>query len=134
MNHRPLPVVRPATTRRARPQGRHRERGMVTAELAVSLLSAALVVATGCWVVGLVVVQEACRSTAAQIARQMARGDEAAAQEARRRGPGRIEVTVDREQGWVKVSVATQRSLGRLGPVRLQGSAAASMEPGLAGQ
>ncbi|GAE77330.1 hypothetical protein JCM18918_3199 [Cutibacterium acnes JCM 18918] len=39
---------------------------MVTVEMAVSLIAATLVVATSCWVVGLVVVEDACRTTAAR--------------------------------------------------------------------
>ena len=59
-----------ATPGRSPQRSRQRiARGMVTVEMAVSLIAATLVVATSCWVVGLVVVEDACRTTAAQVAR-----------------------------------------------------------------
>ena len=77
-----------ATPGRSPQRSRQRvARGMVTVEMAVSLIAATLVVATSCWVVGLVVVEDACRTTAAQVARQVARGDTASAWQAESTAP-----------------------------------------------
>ena len=105
-------------------------RGMVTVEMAVSLIAATLVVATSCWVVGLVVVEDACRTTAAQVARQMARGDTASARQAESNAPTGARVSTTTSGGWVNVTVQVDRSLGRLGPVHLRGQARSPMEPG----
>ncbi|WP_130866873.1 TadE family type IV pilus minor pilin [Acidipropionibacterium timonense] len=103
---------------------------MVTAEMAVSLITGALAVVLGCWMVGLVVVQDACRVTASQVARQLARGDTRSADEARRRAPSGSTVTTTTRGQWIDVTVVTSRSLGRLGPVRLEARASSPLEPG----
>ena len=46
---------------------------MVTAEMAVSLITATMAVIAGVWAVSLVIVHDACRVTASQIAQQRAR-------------------------------------------------------------
>ncbi|MSS44915.1 hypothetical protein FYJ43_02370 [Cutibacterium sp. WCA-380-WT-3A] len=103
---------------------------MVTVELAVSLIAAALVVVASCWVVGLVVVEDACRTTAAQVARQVARGDTESARQAERNAPTGAKVSTSTSGGWVTVTVRVDRSLGRIGPVHLRGQARSPMEPG----
>ncbi|MDO4412727.1 TadE family type IV pilus minor pilin [Cutibacterium sp.] len=103
---------------------------MVTVEMAVSLITAALVVVASCWVVGLVVVEDACRTTAAQIARQVARGDDASARQAEKHAPTGARVSTTTSGGWVEVTVQVDRFLGRLGPVHLRGQARSPMEPG----
>ncbi|WCC80965.1 TadE family type IV pilus minor pilin [Cutibacterium equinum] len=103
---------------------------MVTVEMAVSLITAALIVVTSCWVVGLVVVEDSCRTTAAQIARQVARGDTASARQAEQHAPTGARVSTTTSDGWVEVTVQVDRSLGRLGPVHLRGQARSPMEPG----
>lgn len=103
---------------------------MVTVEMAVSMLTAVLVVLAGCWVVSLVAVENACRSTAAQVARQVARGDADSAREAIKHAPTGARVDTHTASGWVTVTVSVDRSLGRLGPVHLRGAAHSPMEPG----
>ena len=112
-------------------RGRHRRRGMVTAELAVGLLVAVLVTMMGAWTVNLIAVEATCRDVATQVARQMARGDEDAAAAAGRRAPSGASVDVNRAGDEVRVLVRVDRSLGRIGPVRLAGTAVAVLEPGV---
>ena len=57
---------------------------MVTAELAVATLAALAMLTMMCWGVYLVVIQLRCTDTAAAVARQVARGDKAAASGRRR--------------------------------------------------
>ena len=113
------------------PRGRHRQRGMVTAELAVGLLVAVLVSMIGAWAVNLIAVQATCGDVAAQIARQLARGDQDAADSASHRAPSGASVQVSTAGEEIRVVVRVERSLGRLGPVKLAGSAMAVLEPGV---
>ena len=79
---------------------------------------------------GLVVVEDACRTTAAQVARQVARGDTASAWQAESNAPTGAKVSTTTSGGWVNVTVEVDRSLGRIGPVHLRGQARSPMEPG----
>lgn len=103
---------------------------MVTAELAVSILSATILVAIGAWTVGLVGLQGSCRSSASEIADQLARGDRAVAARARANVPSGAKVATATAGGWVRVSVSAQRSVGRIGPVTVVGTASSPLEPG----
>ncbi|MEL4358311.1 TadE family type IV pilus minor pilin [Luteococcus sp. H154] len=106
---------------------------MVTAELAVGLLAAAMAVVFACWVVNLVVLQTRCADTASQMARQLARGDQAAADEAKQRAPKGAETRISRGSATVTVRIDLAARLGVLGPVHLAGAATADLEPGEAG-
>ena len=104
---------------------------MVTVELAIGLLTVALVTVVAAFVVSAVVVQTRCADTAASVARQLARGDEAAAARARSNAPGGAVVSVTTGNDRVRVTVSVEERLGRLGPVRLSSRAEAALEPGL---
>lgn len=86
---RRAPVHLPACEVRGGRPARKGERGMVTAELAVGLLALSVVVVIAVWTVGLVVVRTQCSDVAAQVARQLARGDQQQADAARGRAPPR---------------------------------------------
>lgn len=107
------------------------QRGMVTVELAVGLLAVGMVLTLCCWVLSLVVVQTRCEDTASQVARQLARGDGAAARKAEERAPQGSEVTRRPGPGTITVTVQVERSLGSIGPVHLSGAATADLEPGV---
>lgn len=111
-------------------RSRHASRGMVTAEMAVSLITATMAAIAGVWAVSLVIVHDACRVTASQIAQQRARGDLKSAEQAQRKAPEGARITTASRDGWIRVTVSTDRSLGKIGPVHLQASAAAPQEPG----
>ena len=68
-------------------------RGMVTAELAVTTLSAFTLLVMLCWGISLVVIQLRCIDTAAAVARQAARGDEAGVAHARSQAPAGAKIT-----------------------------------------
>jgi hypothetical protein len=80
-------------------------RGMVTAELAVTTLTAFTLLVMMCWAISLVVVQLRCVDTAAAVARQTARGDEAGVARATGNAPRGAKVTVQRRPGLVTVTV-----------------------------
>lgn len=106
-------------------------RGMVTSELAVALLAVAMIAAFGCWTVGLVAAQNRCADMAHQMARQIARGDDAQRDRIRAEAPLGSVVDVHRATEQVTVRVSRQLSWGRLGPVEVRASAVTTWEPGV---
>lgn len=102
-----------------------KSRGMVTFELAVGILSAALLTALLSWGVGLIALQAQCSDVASQVARQLARGDVEAAEQAEQRVPTNGRVSVMERPTEIEVAVVVQVSWGRLGPIDVTGSAVA---------
>ena len=82
-----------------------RERGMVTVELAVGLLAAGLAVAAVSWLMAVLVAQAQIFNTATEVARQVARGDEAAVERARDDALEGAVVTDEIVDGAVRVEV-----------------------------
>lgn len=103
---------------------------MVTAELAVGLLSAAVICALLAWTVGLMALHARCEQTATAIVRQLARGDQAAADAAAKTAPAQSKIESSRTGEIITVRVSTQRSLGPVGPVPISAAAQLSVEPG----
>jgi hypothetical protein len=104
---------------------------MVTAELAVTTLSAFTLLVMMCWGISLVILQLRCIDTAAAVARQTARGDEAAASHARSQAPAGAKVSVQQGRSLVTVTVrVTARPLADwLVAVPLQARAQVVPEP-----
>jgi hypothetical protein len=78
---------------------------MVTAELAVTTLSAFTLLVMMCWGVSLVILQLRCIDTAAAVARQTARGDQAGVAHARSQAPAGAKIAVQRRASLVTVTV-----------------------------
>lgn len=108
------------------------QRGMVTAELAVGILCAALVAGMLCWVLALIGLRITCQDAAAQVARQIARGDRQAAQRASDGVPD-AEVSIETAGDDIRVTVRARASWGALGPVSVQAVAQVTAEPGTGG-
>jgi hypothetical protein len=104
---------------------------MVTAELAVTTLSAFTLLVMMCWGIALVIVQLRCIDTAAAVARQTARSDEAGVAHARSQAPAGATITVQQRPSLVTVSVrVTARPLADwLVAVPLQARAQVVPEP-----
>ena len=79
---------------------------MVTAELAVATLAALVVMLLLSWGIYLMMMQVRCIDTAAEIARQAARGDDAAVAVAKREAPSGARIHIMRTDGVVRVEVA----------------------------
>lgn len=107
------------------------ESGMVTVELAVGILTAALLASIMVWAVALVGVSVRCQDVAAQMVRQLSRGDREQADAARARAPEGAQLAVMLGQDRVRVVVTSEQRLGPIGPVRLSGQAEAMLEPGV---
>jgi len=107
------------------------ERGMVTAELALGMVSAIFVLIFGCWAIVLGVLQLGCIDTAAETARQAARGDQQAVRSAEADAPRGATVTVKTVGDRVVVDVALFARPGglRLPAVRLSAHAETLLEP-----
>src|SRR6478735_9087423 len=108
-------------------------RGMVTAELAVAISAAVIVMVMLCWGIFLLVLQLRLVDTAGAVARQAARGDRA--------GIGRAEAAAPRgarillEKGTSSTRVTAQLQADPFGPmlprVSLKARAEVTNEPGL---
>lgn len=107
---------------------RRQPRGMVTFELAVGMLSAAVVTAMLGWGISLLGLQARCVDVAAQVARQSARDDSAGVEQAKAKAPKDAEIKVVRDDDQINVTVSTDARLGVLGPVHISGSAVAVHE------
>jgi hypothetical protein len=85
-------------------------RGMVTAELAVATLAAGVMLIMLSWGIFLISVQLRCMDSASEVARQIARGDDAAAAAARDRAPdgAGFELSKTSELVIVKVRVSVR--------------------------
>jgi hypothetical protein len=103
---------------------------MVTFELAVGLLSAAVLATALVWGISLVGEHIRCADTAAAVARFTARGDARAAALAAEEAPEGAQVEVLETAEAVKVTVSVAARMGRLGPIRLSASAVMPKEPG----
>lgn len=104
---------------------------MVTVELAIGVLAATLVAAFLVSLTLLGVAQAACAETASQVARQTARGDAAAAAEARDRAPAGAVVEVSRDGSGVRTRVRAPFRLLSLPAAELRAEAWAAYEPGV---
>ncbi|MBO1032363.1 hypothetical protein IPV09_13570 [Tessaracoccus sp. SD287] len=109
---------------------RVRPRGMVTLELAVGLLVAALTLLGASSVIGLLMLQDRAESIAGQAARQAARGDARQLQRVKSLAPSNSSVEVVTTNGWVHATVTVKRSWGPIGPVVLRAQAQQPVEPG----
>lgn len=86
---------------------RHRrERGMVTAELAVASLVVAVLVVALAWAISALGLVLRCQGAAEEVARQLARGDSEAAARAEQAAPSGAEVATSRAGDVVTVIVS----------------------------
>ncbi|MFC7623247.1 TadE family type IV pilus minor pilin [Microlunatus sp. GCM10028923] len=108
---------------------------MVTAELAVSILAALALLSLLSWGIGLIVLQLQCGDTAAEVARQAARGDETGIARAKQDAPDDAVIMIDRSGNTTIVTVRLEaRPLSALVPaVPLTASAEVVTEPGESG-
>lgn len=106
-------------------------RGMVTVELAVGILLAALVTAGLTSAVTLGATHSAATAAAHQIALHTARGDSASVAKARQEVPADAQVRVDAGPDGVEVTVTVRRQLPVVGGITMDTRAWARWEPGV---
>ena len=105
---------------------------MVTAELAVAILAALIVLVALCWGIFLVVLQLRLTDTAGEVARQAARGDREAVARARNASPPGVVITVRVDGRLTRVEVAaSSRPVRGLPAVDLHAVAQTATEPGV---
>lgn len=111
--------------------GNAEQRGMVTVELAMSLIALMLATLAGLWTVWVLGQQMRCIDTAGEVARQIARGDRAAAARAAERRPAGATVTSrhDGRDAVVEVRL-TAHPFRALPAVPLTAEARVALEPG----
>ncbi|MDU7361422.1 MAG: hypothetical protein E7L00_09480 [Propionibacteriaceae bacterium] len=101
---------------------------MVTVELAIGFVTTALLAAVLVTLTMLGVTQAAVGESSAQIARQLARGDAAAAKKAEQRAPGSVKV--ERDEAGVEVTVSATSLVIGLGDVPVRATTWMAYEPG----
>lgn len=104
---------------------------MVTIELAVGILVIIVVTASMVSMAMLGVAQASCAESASQLARQTARADEAAVEDAKERAPKGAEMTIVRGEDGVEATVSLDVVVLGLGPIKVTGEAWAAYEPGV---
>lgn len=110
------------------------EDGMVTAELAIASLGLVAVAAAMVGVFGMLLLQVRCTDSAAEIARQAARGDSSAVERVSRNAPPQATVSVTRTDGGmvrVRVAAPVRPVAGIPVTVEVVGQAATPLEPGI---
>ena len=112
-----------------RDRSKPRARGMVTVEMALGLISTAVVLAFCSALLGLGIMQGQCEDVATQVARHVARGDDASAKRATQAAPRSARVVTTTRGGWVTVVVTARQSWGSIGPVEVAGQASMPLEP-----
>lgn len=106
------------------------ERGMVTIEIAIGVLTLGILACFLGWIIHLAALQAQCFETAAQVARQVARGDEASAQRAKETAPQGARVSVQIQGEDVQASVRLETALFGVGPIPVEAVATCPREPG----
>ena len=104
---------------------------MVTVELAVGFVTATLLAVTLAAIVVLGVAQASCARTSAEMARQLARGDQDAAVAARGEAPAGAQFNVDSGPDGGAVHVSTAVPILGVGEVRVSADRWAAWEPGV---
>jgi len=108
-------------------------RGMVTAELAVAISAAVIVMVMLCWGIFLLVLQLRLVDTAGAVARQAARGDRAGVERAQAAAPSGARIVI--QSGTSSTRVTAQLQADPFGPmlppVRLNARAEVTNEPGV---
>lgn len=108
------------------------DRGMVTVELALAMISLTLATVAGLWLVWVLGQQLRCVDTAGEVARQIARGDRAGAERAAAGRPAGSNITTRRESGDAVVEVRLDaRPFASLPTVPLRAQARVALEPGV---
>lgn len=107
------------------------ERGIVSIELCVGFVLATMLTAVLVGASLLGVAQATTAESAAQVARQAARGDEVALQSARERAPEGATIELERHATGVQVVVTMPVSLLAFGTVDVSARAWAAYEPGI---
>ncbi len=110
------------------------QRGMVTAEMAVASLLLAFIAGAMTGLFGLGITQIRCTDSAAEIARQAARGDVVAVERVSRQVPAGAVVTTDRAEGAmvsVTVSAVVRPVPGLPLTATVVGRAVTPLEPGV---
>lgn len=103
---------------------------MVTVELAIGLIAVVTLLGILTGVVLLGVTQSGLHTTCSEVARQLARGDEAAADAAAARAPAGAETVTTTTRDGVRVTLTARVRVPGLGAIPLEAHAFAPWEPG----
>lgn len=112
-------------------RGMRDQRGMVTVELAIGVVAVLLLTTVLVGIVALGIGKSACQTVSADLARQLARGDQEAAERIREAAPEGAKITVAAEDEGVRVKVQAPVRIFGIGPVQVMAESWARFEPGV---
>lgn len=106
------------------------ERGMVSVELALGILTLVAITAFLGWVLSVGITQARVNDAALRAARSIARGEEIATDQVAELAPPGSDVEISNRGGYTVVRVIAQASFAGFGSVTLTGVASYPTEPG----
>lgn len=133
-------VVQPPAPRRRKPghvswfgrrRARRGQRGMVTVELAIGLITIVMLLSVLVGIILLGVTQSGIQTVTSDLAKHLARGDDATAQKTREKAPTGARIEIERTDAGVRVTTRLDVSILKLGAVPLESTAWAHWEPGV---
>ena len=104
---------------------------MVTVELALGLITIVMLLSVLVGIILLGVTQSGIQTVTSDLAKHLARGDDATAQKTREKAPAGARIEIERTDAGVRVTTRLEVSILKLGAVPLESTAWAHWEPGV---
>ena len=114
-----------------RRRARRGQRGMVTVEFAIGLITIAMLVSTLVGIVLLGVSQSGIQTVSSDLAKHLARGDDAMAEKTKEKAPDRSRIEIERAEAGVRVTTRLDVPILNFGSIALVATAWAHWEPGV---
>ena len=114
-----------------RRRARRGQRGMATVEFAIGLVTLVLLVSALVGIVLLGVSQSGIQTVSSELAKHLARGDDALAEKTKEKAPKRARIEVERAESGVRVTTRLDVSILHVGAIPLEATAWAHWEPGV---
>jgi len=104
---------------------------MVTVEFAIGLITIAMLVSTLVGIVLLGVSQSGIQTVSSDLAKHLARGDDAMAEKTKEKAPDRSRIEIERAEAGVRVTTRLDVPILNFGSIALVATAWAHWEPGV---
>lgn len=114
-----------------RRRARREQRGMVTVEFAIGLVTLVTLVSVLVGLVLLGVAQSGIQTVSSELAKHLSRGDDALAEKTREKAPDRARIEIERAEAGVRVTTHMEIPILNLGAIPLEAVAWAHWEPGI---
>lgn len=114
-----------------RRRARREQRGMVTVEFAIGLVTLVTLVSALVGLVLLGVAQSGIQTVSSELAKHLSRGDDALAEKTKEKAPERARIEIERAEAGVRVTTRMEIPILNLGAIPLEAAAWAHWEPGV---